>query len=226
MAKRCLGFPTKKEARAAIQVIAWMYNPGQEFFHPLLQQLFLEQPYWCDPPGPRFIRFKWASKPLPNGAPNDRHFMGYSADTGWVSVSYQKALRNKRLEVVDVLTDFARGRVMSIVTEYRARNPRCAHCERPAADVHHDVALADIIYNSMLPLTREQETEIMAQYTTWRGIHSFTLPDSHPFTAKLLNYHNIPGVLVSLCKEHHNAAHGKKTHIRKDDQGGGEAAPA
>lgn len=227
MAKKpCIGFPTQDAAREAIREIVWKYATHQEFFHPLVQQLFLERPYWCDPPGPRFLRFKWGSKPLPNGTPNDRHFMALSPTLGWVSVSFNKALAGKRMTPETVLANFARERVMSITTDYRARYPVCAHCDRLASDVHHTVPIAQILREAMDPLTADQLDEIMDLYLTWRGIQSFTLPDEHPFTKVVLDYHRQPGILVALCKEHHNTAHGKKTHdTGRQDQGSGQEAP-
>jgi hypothetical protein len=224
--KPCIGFSTQDAAREAIREIVWKYDPGDEFFHPLLQQLFLERPYWCDPPGPRFIRFKWGSKPLPNGIPNDRHFMALSPALGWVSVSFNKALTGKRMTPEIILANFARERVMAITTEFRARHPVCAHCDRPAADVHHTVPVMKILKIAMASLTADQLDEIMDLYLTWRGIQSFTLPDDHPFTEVILKYHWLPGTLISLCKEHHNTAHGKQTHDpRRKNKGSGQEAP-
>src|SRR5262245_53528778 len=92
MAKKpSLGFPTQKEARVAIQAIVNQYGLEQEFFHPLLQRLFVEQCYWQEPPGPAFTKFKWSKHALASGATTERWFMCFDGER-WVERSWNKAI--------------------------------------------------------------------------------------------------------------------------------------
>src|SRR6516165_1336659 len=118
MAKPALGFPTIKALEQAVKEIVNQYPVNVEFFHPLLQKLFIERPYWCDPPGFTFTKFKWILYELPNGATTERWFTAFSPETGWRGPSWKKSVHGKKITLEDKLREFARWRSSPIVSIY------------------------------------------------------------------------------------------------------------
>jgi hypothetical protein len=215
MAKPSLGFSTQKAAREAIRRIVHQYGVDQEFFDPLLQRLFIERPYWCDPPGPTFIKFKWISQELPNGATTDRWMTGRLPDQTWMRISFNRAISGRRATLSEILGNWARDLASPIVSKYHDLHPFCEHCPAYLTlsdHVHHTTPMADIIKVGIAKLTDAQKADILAQYANRFGVNSFVLPDSHPFSIHVLEQHQQRGLLVALCTRHHNSAHGKQTH--------------
>jgi hypothetical protein len=220
MARRpSIGYPTITAAEAAIREIVSKYDVEQEFFHPLLQQLFIEQPYWCDPPGPVCTMFKWVLRELPTGA-SARWFMAYCDEAGWKGgdvvgwkgVSWKKAVRLFKFSIIDELKAVAQLRTSVLKNDYRKMHPYCeyAGCSKLADHVHHVIAMKQIIAVALSSLTETDHVEVLNLYD-WTAESQFMLPDNHKFMRVLLDQHK-PGVLMSVCRRHHNDLEGKQTH--------------
>lgn len=215
--KTSIGFATQKEARAAIRAIVNQYGLEQEFFDPLLQRLFVEQPYWQEPPGPAFTKFKWIKYTLPNGATTERWFTAYLPGGGWQGVSFNKAINRDYFDLDKILAIMARDVVTPIVSAYRDAHPFCEHCEddfpERTAHVHHTIEMRYIIKQAIELLSDAERLEITESYRNGRGtIQQFRLSDEHKFVRYILDAHKCLDLLVALCRRHHNDAHGKETH--------------
>ena len=229
--KPSLGFTSIKDAEAAVRAIVGTpakprFKVGEEFFDPLLQRLFVEQPYWCDPPGPKCTKFKWVSHTLPYGATTDWWFMAYCDDPswkkpngerGWIGVSWRKAVQHYKFDIVTELKTIANTRISIITGVYREAHPMCEHegCTSYADHVHHDVwSREEIVLTALADLTEQEFIDIKAQYDWWSEAQ-FMLPDEHKFIQSLLAAHAL-STLRSLCRRHHNDAHGHQTHVKED----------
>lgn len=223
MAKASLGYPTIKQAREVIRAIVDQYKVDEEFFHPLLQQLFIEQPYWCEPPGPKCTKFKWVWHKLPSGASTVRWFMAYCDESGWKGggvvgwkgLSWRRAVELDKFNLDAELKVVARDRASVIVNEYRKAHPWCEYpdCGLEADHVHHVVPMKEIVAGGISLLDVSDRYRIQQTYDWWSE-KQFTLPDEHKFMQHLLKYHGSE-MLRSLCRTHHNDAHGKQTHSLK-----------
>jgi len=215
--KPTLGFPTQKEARAAIQAIVNQYGLEQEFFHPLLQRLFLECCYWHEDLPCFFTKFKWTKHTLPNGATTERWFNCYSPEMGiWFDRSWNKALINKLDDPASDLRAYARFQLaMPIVSAYRDAHPFCEHCAREGrtvltAHVHHTTPMKDIIARGLALLSAD-DLALVAELPIGMSVPSVK------FIEHIREAHKQPGLLLALCVRHHNDAHGKKTHTSDPD---------
>ena len=226
MKKASLGFATQKQAIEAVRAIVNRYGLNAEFFDPLLQRLFVEQPYWQSPPGPTFTKFKWIKQELPNGATTERWFMAYAPETGWVSRSLNKAIKQQRFNVDSRLREMARFIVMPIVSAFRDRHPFCEYCDpsmpMPTKHVHHTVAMKEIVDQALALLTDADRLEIAEAYYDWKSREQFQLPADHKFVRHILDRHSEPGLLEAVCIEHHNTVHGKATHVQPISDGADE----
>ena len=231
--KRSLGFATIKEAQAAVRAIVGTpssprYRLDEEFFHPLLQRLFIEQPYWCEPPGPVCTKFKWTHRVLPYGATTDWQFMAYSdepgwkkkksgLDAGWKSVSWRKAVGWYKFDIVKELKEVANHRISIFTAAHREAHRRCEHegCTSFADHVHHCVMpRLEIVAEALASMSDEDFDKVREMYDWWSDAQ-FTLPDDHKFMQSVIARHG-PGTLRSLCRKHHNDAHGHQTHVQRD----------
>ena len=202
------------------------YAMNEEFFHPLLQRLFVEQPYWCDPPGPVCTKFKWVFRVLPYGATSEWQFMAYcdepgwkkkNGGSGWKSVSWRKAVRRYKFNIIDELREVANARISMITARHRQVHRFCEHedCVAWSEHVHHcKMTRKQIITEAIGELGAEDLAAIQAQYDWWQDT-PFMLPDEHKFIQRILDHHG-PGTLRALCFKHHNDAHGHQTHSKRD----------
>ena len=218
MKKSSIGFATQKQATEAIRAIVSPRGLNEEFFDPLLQRLFVEQPYWQSPPGPAYTKFKWIKQTLPNGATTERWFTAYSIETGWESRSFNKAIKQQRFNIDDRLREMARFTVMPIVSAFRDDHPFCEYCDpsmpMQTKHVHHTVPMKEIVDEALALLTDADRLQIAKAYYNWKLMKQFQLPDNHKFVKYILARHAEPGLLEAVCIEHHNTAHGKATHVR------------
>ena len=228
--KPSLGFSSMKDAKAAVRAIVGTpanpkYKLNEEFFHPLLQRLFVEQPYWREPPGPVCTKFKWTVRLLPYGATSEWQFMAYSdepgwkkkkggPDAGWKSVSWRKAVDWYKFDIVKELKEVANHRISMFTAAHRAVNQYCEHdgCTLLADHVHHcGMSRGDIVTEALASLSDEDFDRIRELYDWWSD-DMFMLPDDHKFMQSVIARHG-PGTLRSLCRRHHNDAHGHQTHV-------------
>jgi hypothetical protein len=220
--KPSLGFPTQKEARAAIQAIVNQYGLEQEFFHPLIQRLFIEQPYWCNPPGPTFTKFKWRKHTLPNGATTERWFYCFDPKlNAWIPRSWNQAIIRKRRSAAARLREYARFHLTTpIVSEYRDAHPFCEHCKREGrttmtAHVHHTTNFSLIVDEALMFLTAE-DLAYIDEHPEFSEPALIELSEGgKSFVNHILQYHKQPGLLISLCIDHHYEVEGK-TRRQKD----------
>jgi hypothetical protein len=218
--KSSLGFPTQKEAFAAVRAIVNQYGLEQEFFHPLIQRLFIEQPYWCDPPGPAFTKFKWTKHELPNGATTERWFMCFLER--WQERSWRKAIAgppsfDRWLQII------AREAIMPIVSAYRDTHPICEHCKSQGrivmtAHVHHTVPMKQIVHDALSKLTAFEHAQLAAYFSDGGVNHNFSAFSSsfpqHEFISHVVWRHTVPGLLIALCVDHHYEVEGKTNRKR------------
>lgn len=207
--KSSIGFATQKQAREAIRAIVHQYGLEQEFFHPLLQRLFIEQPYWQEPPGPTFTKFKWSKQTLPSGATTEKWFWCYDAELGmWIDRSWNRAIRREQPDPVRDLRVYARELVAPIVNAYRDAHPFCEHCKdgfpERTAHVHHTIAMKTITDGALALLTA-------ADFAALTKLPIPVTSGCQKFAQYILDAHCLD-ILVALCVRHHNDAHGKETH--------------
>jgi len=230
--KRSLGFPTIKEAVAAVREIVGTpasprYKLDEEFFHPLLQRLFIEQPYWCEPPGPRCTKFKWTTRVLAYGATTEWQFMAYCEEdgwkkanggNGWKSVSWRKAVRWYKFDIVKELREVADHRISILTATHREQFRFCEQegCTRFADHVHHCVMTRKEIVDEALADLSDEEFDKIRELYDWFTDAVFALPDEHKFIQAIIARHG-PGTMRSLCRKHHNDAHGHQTHGGDND---------
>jgi hypothetical protein len=209
MSKPALGLSTQGKLRAAIKSIVNEHKVEEEFFHPLLQRLFIERPSNCDPPGPTFTKFKWTRKTLPNGAIIERWFMAFSEEYGWMGASYNKCIDGKKFNIVDELNDFARWRIMTIVSSYRNNHPFCEHpeCRERTEHIHHVTPMKVIVSDAIAILSEEDLKKCLELYDRFSP-DRYSLPDDHKFTSLILDRHG-QGSLMALCIDHHYEIEGK-----------------
>jgi hypothetical protein len=215
VAKPALGYPTQKELRAAIKAIVDPYPNHVEFFHPLLQRLFIERPYYGDPPGPTYTKFKWMEQKQPNGKVWDRWFMVYNEQLGWRSRSWNKCVDGKKFDIVFELKAFARWRAdLDIIPRHQMNNPACqwtadANHGGPL-EVDHLIPMRTIVEEAIALTPKKELAAITKVIQEWRMSDDCTIYDHWTFTKHLLKRHAEPGCLMTLCKNHHYAIEGKK----------------
>jgi hypothetical protein len=198
-AKPALGYPTQTALKAAVKAIVTPYPTGAEFFDPLLQRLFVERPYDCDPPGPTYTNFKYDRLILPNGKVWDRIFKAFNEDFGWRRRSWNKCVDGVKNDFERRLNRFARWRALMIVARYRDTSPACEwqadddHCGRII--VHHMIPMRRIIDDAIERMTREETSALSKELYLWERTDDFEILDHHKFTQRLLERHAEPGCL-------------------------------
>jgi hypothetical protein len=219
MSKPALGFPTQKELNIAVKSIVNRYNLySGEFYHPLLERLFLERPYWpewCNALPVHFTKFKWVMGTVPNGGTTERYFMAWSEKTGWIAKSLNKAIKGERLTLRDILERCGRDRVARILSQYRNEHPLCEfdECVLPSQDVHHLKPMREIWDEVFNQLSIEELDSYKILYEPFSS-KGFALPNNSKFITLVLQHHHSSN-LKALCKDHHYAIEGKKR--RKED---------
>ena len=132
---------------------------------------------------------------------------------GWTGVSWRKAVELYKFDLIEELREVANARISVITGKHRDLHPMCEHdgCLEIANHVHHHgVSRKQIIHVAIAKLDERDLAEIKQQYDWWLDAQ-FMLPDDHKFIKGVLEKHG-PDTLRSLCRRHHNDAHGHRTH--------------
>lgn len=213
-ARPALGYSTQTALRAAIKAIVDPRPTGTEFFDLLLQRLFVERPYDCDPPGPTYTKFRYDKLILPNGRVWDRIFKAFNEEFSWRRRSWSKCVCGVKDDIERKLSDFARWRIIEIVARYQMNNPACewqsggSHYGR--LEVHHLIPMWRIVDDAIASMSDTETSAISKEIHIWKTADDFEVLDHHKFTRHVLDRHAEPRCLMTLCQGHHYEIEGKR----------------